>query len=494
MAIPSVQARLTIQDAFERFAETVQSNDRRDFQNTKLQDVRNEAMRIEGQLRARRTQRNMARLEPFLLGMEHYARVIEVLCNGTPYLSWIWAPVKLMLMITVDSLTAFEKLIDAYGRIADMLPRIDRLDSALGSDHNFQSLLALIYADILEFHRRAYKFVRRSSWHTFFGSMWAGFESRFSGILAQLAYHSKLLDEEAIAIDISNTIAQSREQALKWEQQEQEWRANKVRVVLSWLATGAPLPEDALDRHSEQCLPDSCNWFIQDVKTQRWLKKGAGKAMLWLTGKPGAGKSTLCSTLIQHAQSNAFDVLFYFCTYLDNSAGTSSRILRSLASQIIQKHQDFAIHVYDVYFQSHPVPTRKALLCLLPELLQGIGPVRLVIDGVDECSASDQVEVLKDMAQLHALSATLNCKVLIASRDTLNISRSMHRRRGNVVTTSLSDSQENLSMNRSIEHYIDGRLADLPSHLLDLDPDGSILAEVKQTLTIKSNGKLCIYV
>jgi len=96
----SSQARLVLHDAFERFAATVTPDDKRDFDNTKLEDVRNEAIKIERQLRARRTQRNMARLEPFLRGMEHYSKVIEVLCNGTPYLPWAWAPVKLMLMVS----------------------------------------------------------------------------------------------------------------------------------------------------------------------------------------------------------------------------------------------------------------------------------------------------------------------------------------------------------------------------------------------------------
>jgi hypothetical protein len=100
MAGPSPQACLTLKNAFERFAVTVIPDDKRLFSNTTLQDVRNEADDIERQLRARRTQRHMARLEPFLLGMEHYSKVVEVLCNGTPYLSWIWAPVKLMLMVS----------------------------------------------------------------------------------------------------------------------------------------------------------------------------------------------------------------------------------------------------------------------------------------------------------------------------------------------------------------------------------------------------------
>jgi hypothetical protein len=178
MAAPSAQARLTLQNAFERFASTVTQDDQRLFHNTELKDVRDEAMRIERQLRARRMQKNMARLDPFLQGMEHYSKVVEVLCNGTPYLSWIWAPLKLMLMVsyvpshvqsvthcdqqvTVDSISAFEKLIEAYGKIGDMLPRLDRLGNALVDDHNFQNVLALVYADTLEFHRRAYKFVRK---------------------------------------------------------------------------------------------------------------------------------------------------------------------------------------------------------------------------------------------------------------------------------------------------------------------------------------------
>jgi hypothetical protein len=100
MAATSAQARLTLQNAFERFASTVAPDDQRLFHNTELGDVRDEAMRIERQLRARRMQRNMARLHPFLRGMEHYSRVVEVLCNGTPYLAWIWAPVKLILMVS----------------------------------------------------------------------------------------------------------------------------------------------------------------------------------------------------------------------------------------------------------------------------------------------------------------------------------------------------------------------------------------------------------
>jgi hypothetical protein len=55
--------------------------------------------------------------------------------------------------------------------------------------------------------------------------MWAGFESRFDGILKSLAYHSELADKEAVAADIAEAVRRSKADDEKWEQQEHEWNA-----------------------------------------------------------------------------------------------------------------------------------------------------------------------------------------------------------------------------------------------------------------------------
>lgn len=133
-------------------------------------------------------------------------------------------------------------------------------------------------------------FSQNLAWDIFFGSMWAGFESRFNTILKNLAYHSELVHQEAVAADISNAVIHNEEEAKKWEQQEKEWAASKIRTVLSWLGTDDLLPDDELERHSKDCLPNSCDWFVQHRKTQLWLKDGAQGALLWVYGKPGAGK------------------------------------------------------------------------------------------------------------------------------------------------------------------------------------------------------------
>jgi hypothetical protein len=92
-ATVSGQARVTIEQAFERFAATVTPGDHREFQDTRLEDVWNAVLQIEQKLAARQSLRNMRRLYPFLQGLEHYSKSIEVLCNGTPYLSWIWVSI-----------------------------------------------------------------------------------------------------------------------------------------------------------------------------------------------------------------------------------------------------------------------------------------------------------------------------------------------------------------------------------------------------------------
>jgi hypothetical protein len=204
------------------------------------------------------------------------------------------------------------------------------------------------------------------------------------------------------------------------------------------------------------------------------------------------GKSTLCSNLVQHAETNASHVFYYFCSFLGSHSDSPNRLLRSIVSQVIQKHQDLAIYVHDVYFNSHPVPTKRALLNLLPEHLRGLGSVRLVIDGIDEWVSRDQKELLKDLAQLVSTDCSAYiCKILISSRETLDISRSLRKKDKSVTTISLSNGDEGLAVTRSIANFVESKMSDLPDHFDELDLDTSIIVRIKDTLREKSHGNSC---
>jgi len=89
MAVSDLQLA-TFQIAFNRLKETVSFEDAFTFQSTTLKDVWKAAQEIQNLQRQRRSLRNMARLKPLLDSLGKYSTAVGVLCNGTPFLPWIW--------------------------------------------------------------------------------------------------------------------------------------------------------------------------------------------------------------------------------------------------------------------------------------------------------------------------------------------------------------------------------------------------------------------
>jgi hypothetical protein len=79
-----------IADAFEKLKHSVSEEDAHDFASTELKDVWKAAREIDGAQRNRQSAQNLRRVEPLLGSIEKYAKVIEVLCNGTPFLPYAW--------------------------------------------------------------------------------------------------------------------------------------------------------------------------------------------------------------------------------------------------------------------------------------------------------------------------------------------------------------------------------------------------------------------
>lgn len=80
----------TIERAFLKLKQSVSNNDALVFQSTLLEDVWKAAEEIERAQRQRKSLRNLNRIEPLLLALDRYSKPVEILCNGTPFLPWIW--------------------------------------------------------------------------------------------------------------------------------------------------------------------------------------------------------------------------------------------------------------------------------------------------------------------------------------------------------------------------------------------------------------------
>jgi len=90
-----------IEPAFSRFQAFVSAEDGRTFHSTTLEDVRKAALEIEREQRQRSALRNMKRIEPLLKGLEIYTKSLDVLCNGTPFLPWVWVSILMRFQLTL---------------------------------------------------------------------------------------------------------------------------------------------------------------------------------------------------------------------------------------------------------------------------------------------------------------------------------------------------------------------------------------------------------
>ncbi|KAF2145844.1 uncharacterized protein K452DRAFT_305786 [Aplosporella prunicola CBS 121167] len=224
----------------------------------------------------------------------------------------------------------------------------------------------------------------------------------------------------------------------QWDKLERERQLTKRLAVMSWLRVGDTLIEDEVDKLTRDCLEGSCDWFIEHNKTKWWMNDGTANALLWLCGKPGAGKSVLCSKLIQSMEAKKLNVFYYSCSYLETAAEGPTRLLRSLTAQAVQNNPDLIIYIHDDYIPSHPVASRRPLMGILPNILIDVGSSRLIIDGIDEWDRKEQKLILKDVLQLLSTDASSHtCKVLISSRDVPTVSPVL--RKNSKTSVSLSD-------------------------------------------------------
>ncbi|KAF9784159.1 hypothetical protein IL306_008312 [Fusarium sp. DS 682] len=496
----SALARNTIKTAYDELDRTINLADKRDFPNTALQDVREAALKIENQLAARQSLRNMRRLMPLFRGLEHYSKVVDILCNGTPYLPWVWAPITLILRIASEFVEAFEQIIKGYASIAESLKRFEILSDVFINEPDFQQTVAVFYADILKFHKYAYKFVRRSGWTLIFSASWGRFERRFGNILEDLKQHGTLIDLEANARDISQAKTM-RDDIRKWREESEnrvrqediEHSSKQYESIVSWLKVNDADQLAIIDSISSEAAeyPGTCGWVLKNKKVSSWADAKPDTPALWLKGSAGTGKSVLCTQLVNFLKGTKF-VVCHFCTYLYASSTMYEQILKSLLLQILRQDADLAAHVYKSCIMEKKSPTTTALEQLLQKLLASMSSepnqaeyIWVVIDGLDECDPDKQLRLVRLINQLTSkpvVPGSTACKVLLSSRAPSISLEGLKRKQ------IVSLGEEKTLLNAAIRQYVDQRLKSMDIKLRQLNLQHAEIEEIQGVIVTKSDG------
>ncbi|KAK5653425.1 hypothetical protein OQA88_8910 [Cercophora sp. LCS_1] len=498
----SVAAQRTIREAFNDLKRTVSETDGAGFSTTTLDDVIKTAHGIEDQLAARQLLRNMRRLTPLFTGLQYYAKSIEVVCNGTPYLPWIWAPIKLVLKIASDYVAAFDKIIAAYARIAEPLARFCIIEVTYFDNAEVQNTLAVFYSDILRFHKEAYKFVNRGGWKVFFMTSWGRFQRRFDGIIDDLKAHERLVDTTANATGLSDlrktreaVEASNRELVEKIEKEEQERAATQYLAIVGWLKLDDSEQGKILDSllAEPRKYPGTGDWILAHSKMLAWMRCSQESAFLTLHGNPGTGKSVLAAQMINFLRlSGSSLVVAHVCTYSQVASTEYGQFLRSVLLQLVRSDEDLVAFIFHEFILGKKPITIQALERLVLDTVSAISNnpaetkyVHIIVDGIDECSKETQLKIislLERMVSAAFASTSAVCKVLVSSCMPPSLAKKLKQKHA------ISLSSEKRALEKSIALYASQKLGALRSRWLQMGISNAELNSLETQIAIKADG------
>ncbi|KAI0297921.1 hypothetical protein BC826DRAFT_135232 [Russula brevipes] len=214
---------------------------------------------------------------------------------------------------------------------------------------------------------------------------------------------------------------------------EQINRNQLKNSLQKWLSPSYPYSypstnqNEARNKHHE----GSAEWFFRGSIYNQWK---SADSFLWIHGKPGSGKSILCSGIIEDIQTlcdsgKAFIGYFYF-DFRDTDKQRRHNLLSSLLIQLSAQSD----HCYNILARLHSKhnggvhkPSDRAMMDCLKEMLivSDQGPTYIIMDALDECPRTSGIpspreEVLFLVKELVGLRRP-NLHVCVTSRPEVDI-------------------------------------------------------------------------
>ncbi|KAF7891938.1 hypothetical protein EAF00_008240 [Botryotinia globosa] len=177
--------------------------------------------------------------------------------------------------------------------------------------------------------------------------------------------------------------------------------------MIEWLEKSLPDPSTEHNIAREKFQEGTGSWLIDGNHLNNWSK--TNNSLLWLNGGAGAGKSILCSTVIDHIQQlckrEINVVVTYWYIKFDNLTTQSvSNIIRSWIRDICSNRRDTPQTLKDAYAHCNhgqQQPTIEQLMEILKSVVAGLQDVYLVVDALDEYPKTERDLILETLKDIH---------------------------------------------------------------------------------------------
>ncbi|KLU87314.1 hypothetical protein MAPG_06315 [Magnaporthiopsis poae ATCC 64411] len=372
------------------------------FQSSRLEDVQRALARIQSEQEAKGSLRYLRRIDPFIKTMLEYSKVVEVFVNVEEILAFIWGPLRFMLMMTSNFADAFDSLLNTYQQIGEQIPLLISFKTLFDDPAHvhMRQLLVLIYQDILTFQLLALQFFRKKMWKKLFLASWNGFKSDINQLKENLARHRRLIESRASLTQFEETqsIRLAAEENLRRTNEDAQRR--RRRDVFRWLRS--PDMDAFHERHARArgWSTQSCAWLLQDPAFKDWFDPNFCQTpLLWLNGKPGAGKSVLASFVVDRAKELPdIAVAFFYCSERDPARQTLIAVARSMLAQLVAQDETLILHCELMMSTQNGKVPQDVLsdIKLAKDLLKTALKSRktyVILDGIDECDREQRKDI-----------------------------------------------------------------------------------------------------
>ncbi|KAK8430558.1 hypothetical protein IWX49DRAFT_636079 [Phyllosticta citricarpa] len=357
-----------------------------------------------GYQRASKLQSCRTALMPLVRIVEGYGSALDTWSNAgfvNTFMAPIWGSLRVVIHMAQEVDQYFEQLIEMLSQIGTILPQFrdyhrlfpqfDRLMLALSE--NLANILTFCYkvkvhfADSEKLKQWPNKLrIRHGSWKKISLSI--------PDYLEDFRKARKLIEKEALLAHMIEGKEHRDRQEDKWALQYARSREQRLQDALSVLSK-----VNYKNQHRELQRvrhAGSGEWLIEEQSLKKWLAEPAS-GFFHCFGIPGAGKSILASSLVNHLAknfSNPDDFFgYYFCDYADPGSLKCSTLLGTLIRQVLDlspRPESLVQWIIDNVGEAVLKPTTDDLTHILKDIFAARKQVFLVVDGIDELDAEEQ--------------------------------------------------------------------------------------------------------
>jgi hypothetical protein len=119
-----------------RFLEELDDKEKATYNEATAENIFYAASNIQREdQRESKTRSLLANLQPLVSAVEDYGKAMDTLANiSSLYLAPIWGSIRVVLVIASNHGRFYNRMIDTFGRIGDILPRFRKLLNQKSSD------------------------------------------------------------------------------------------------------------------------------------------------------------------------------------------------------------------------------------------------------------------------------------------------------------------------------------------------------------------------